>query len=61
MRMFDALSIAPHDEEMKRKNKAAQLMAKARNKKYGKQWLKENARKMVAGRKARKASGEIDG
>jgi hypothetical protein len=38
----------------KKKNKAAQEMARRRNKKVGKQWLKENAQKMVAARNAKK-------
>jgi hypothetical protein len=39
----------------KRKNKAAQELAKRRSKIHGKDWEKENAQKMVAGRKAKKA------
>lgn len=37
----------------KKKNKAAQEMVRRRNKKYGKDWLKKNAEKMVAARKAK--------
>jgi hypothetical protein len=35
------------------KNKAAQSLARRRNKKYGKKWLKANAEKMVAARKSK--------
>jgi hypothetical protein len=38
----------------KRKNKAAQQLAKRRSKIYGKDWEKDNAQKMVAGRKNKK-------
>jgi hypothetical protein len=38
----------------KKKNKAAQELAKRRSKIYGKDWEKENAKRMVAGRKNKK-------
>jgi hypothetical protein len=41
----------------KRKNKAAQELAKGRSKLYGKGWEKENAQRMVAGRKAKSKVG----
>lgn len=39
----------------KKKNKAAQALARRRNQKYGKEWLKANADKMVAARRSKKA------
>ncbi len=42
-----------YDGAMKKKNKAAQELARRRNKKYGKKWLKANADKMVAARKSK--------
>jgi hypothetical protein len=38
------------------KNKAAQAMVRRRNKKYGKKWLHENAKKAAAARVAKNAT-----